>query len=542
MKVTLNSFGEFLIKHNFLSEDLTQKAWRESQQQEISFINYLNDKDYVNSHRLADAVAMYFKMPRGHLNEYDLTQLPLNSLSFEQIKKQQILPVFLEDNYLSLATCDPSNVNILEINFLTGMSIKFIIVEKTELYQAIHELYAHNLQQQYCRETEPFTQLYTIDNSSVQNSPAVDFLDSIFKDVLQKNASDIHFEPFADFYRIRYRVDGILYEMAKPPMTIAKFITARLKVLANLDIAERRLPQDGRFTLNTSLGKHDIRVSTCPTLFGEKCVLRILKSAADLVPLSQLGMQDLQLSLFQESIKQPQGMILVTGPTGSGKTTTLYSALNSLDSTSKNILTVEDPIEIPLSRINQVQVNLKTKMTFERTLRNFLRQDPDVIMVGEIRDLTTAQTAVNAAQTGHLVFSSLHTNNALETLFRFMNLGVTPYNIISSLLLIVAQRLVRKLCPNCKKKTRTGDFISYEPVGCQCCIQGYRGRIGIFEIVHLSETMKEMIVGQASLAQLQHQTQFEKYLTLMESALAKVQAGITSLSETQRVLGMRITP
>ncbi len=540
MKASLNSFGEFLIKHSFLSKELVEQAWQESQQREISFINVLNDKNYLNSHRLADAIAMYFKMPRGNLQSYNLKQLPLSILSFEQIKKQQILPLSLQNNCVSLATYDPSSVDIIEINFITQMTISFVIVEKSELCQVIHELYAQHLQQQFQVEA-PQLATQRFDENTYPISPAVDFLDSIFQDILAKNASDIHFEPFADYYRIRYRVDGILYETAKPPMTIAKFITARLKVLANLDIAERRLPQDGRFTLNSSLGKHDIRVSTCPTLFGEKCVLRILKSSADLLPLSQLGMQDSQLSLFQESIKQPQGMILVTGPTGSGKTTTLYSALNSLDNVSKNILTVEDPIEIPLSKINQVQVNLKAKMTFDRTLRNFLRQDPDVIMVGEIRDLITAQTAVNAAQTGHLVLSSLHTNNALETLYRFMNLGVAPYNIISSLIVVIAQRLVRKLCSECKQMTRNNNFISYEPKGCCYCIDGYKGRIGIYEILSLSETLKELILTQASLAQLQSETQKEKYLTLKDSALAKVQAGITSISEIQRVLGLKVT-
>lgn len=381
----------------------------------------------------------------------------------------------------------------------------------------------------------------------------VKFLNDLCADAVEKKASDIHFEPYQHYFRIRYRIDGLLHEVCQPRKKVANHLIGRLKVLANLDIAERRLPQDGRFNLQSAqLRTTDFRLSTCPTLYGEKCALRLVSTANKLLDVNDLGMQPTQLQIFNEALQQPQGMILVTGPTGSGKTMTLYTALSKLNTIEKNLLTIEDPIEISIPGINQVQVNLKTKMTFDKALRAFLRQDPDVMMVGEIRDLKTAEIAIKAAQTGHLVLSSLHTNNAIETLTRLLCLGIPPHLLTGSILVIIAQRLVRKLCSHCKIAVELApdhllnvgflpkelqDLTLYEPRSCSQCFQGYKGRIGIFETLTISEEMNKLILEKSDSLKLILQAQKENFSSLRRSALIPIKKGVTSLSEINRIIG-----
>lgn len=387
--------------------------------------------------------------------------------------------------------------------------------------------------------------------NDLDDAAIIRFLQQILIDAILNNASDIHFEPFENFYRIRMRIDGLLHEIIQPSADSAQRMTARLKVLSKLDIAEKRLPQDGRFTFSAEKISKECRISSCPTLFGEKIVVRILDAMQINLDINQLGLESQQQQLFLQHILQPQGMILVTGPTGSGKTVTLYTALNLLNTLDKNISTVEEPVEINLTGINQVQVNLKAGLTFSTALRAFLRQDPDIIMVGEIRDLETAEIAIRAAQTGHLVLSTVHTNSAPETLTRLLNMGISAFNIASSISLIIAQRLVRKLCINCKQPqklpekallqagfqaTEINDLKIFMATGCKDCIKGYKGRIGIFEIMPISESLAQLIMAENNSLTIAAHARKNGMQTLYESALNKVRHGITSLEEINRVI------
>lgn len=370
-------------------------------------------------------------------------------------------------------------------------------------------------------------------NNQFDDATVVQYLDNILEQAVAQKASDIHFEPYEHHYRIRFRQDGILYEKNTPPSYLSKQLCARIKILARLDIAEKRLPQDGGFRL-AILNQQvmDFRVSTCPTLYGEKIVLRLLDSSFSQLTINELGFEDTQKEIFLDAIHQSQGMILVTGPTGSGKTVTLYSALSLLNTQELNIMSVEDPVEIKCPGINQVNVNSKIGLTFSNTLRTFLRQDPDIIMLGEIRDLETADMAVKAAQTGHLLLATLHANDAIETLTRLRNIGINPFNIVTSLRLILAQRLVRRLCNACKVKTST----FFEPRGCHHCIQGYKGQVGIYELLPISTEIESLVMNQGSSIQIKQQFQKEQGLSLRDAGLLKVKQGITSLAEVQRVI------
>jgi type IV pilus assembly protein PilB len=370
-------------------------------------------------------------------------------------------------------------------------------------------------------------------------------------DAIDKGASDVHFERYEDNYRIRFRLNGVLYPITSPPIKLANYLLARIKVMSDLDITEHRIPQDGRFKLILSKRRSvDFRVSICPTLFGEKVVLRILDTAQAAQSLENIGMEHSQQDNFRNALQRSQGMILVTGPTGSGKTVTLYSALNYLNSPETNISTVEDPVEIPMQGVNQVPVNTKTGLTFAVALRAFLRQDPDIIMVGEIRDLETAEIAVKASQTGHLVLSTLHTNSAPETVTRLMNMGVEPYNLASSITIVIAQRLVRKLCEHCKqaeqlseemliregfKKEEVGTFKLYTAVGCDQCMEGFKGRMGIFEVMPVTEDMAQLIMKNSNSLEIASLARKQGIATLRESGLDKVKQGVTSLTELNNV-------
>jgi type IV pilus assembly protein PilB len=562
-EMKLSGFGCYLVTHGYIDEKKVQTALKESKLKKMSLISCLGQYNFIQYNKLAKATANYFGLPLFDLNSYDFNHIPKDILSTALIQKHCVLPLFKKENQLVLAVADPSRPNLNEINFLTGLTSILVIVELDKLTKAIDSIFSSQLQAGL--EIEDAELEATIDFSYPQEktetdfsqiesdkAPVVKFLNKILFDAIHKQASDIHFEPYENYYRIRFRLDGILSEMSRQPIKLANYLTARLKVMANLDISERRLPQDGRFKLN--LSKHraiDFRLNTCPMLYGEKAVLRILESSRALPDFSVLGMSQNQKKLLAVAIQHSQGMILVTGPTGSGKTMTLYTALNALNKSEVNISSVEDPIEIHLNGINQVQINLKAGLTFANTLRAFLRQDPDIIMVGEIRDLETAEIAVKAAQTGHLVLSTLHTNCAPDTLVRLSNMGVASFNIASSIILIIAQRLVRKLCPQCKVRIdipenalleegflqeELANLIIYKASSCHHCTQGYKGRVGIYEVMPISKDMARLIMGNTGSLDLAEQAKRENIPNLRRSGLEKVKAGITSLQELNRVI------
>jgi type IV pilus assembly protein PilB len=459
------------------------------------------------------------------------------------IRQYRVLPLAIEQHILRLAISEPAQMeSISEIKFHTDLAVHPVIVEADKLSRLVD---GYLSQRQY--QSMAQFQLTEGDDTRI-----IQFVEQILQDALQRGASDIHLEPYKTAYRIRFRIDGILHKMAQFPLAVANRMVARLKVVAKLDISERRLPQDGRFSIaiNTELSK-DCRLSTCPTLFGEKIVLRILDANKVAFNIDDLGLADQQKSILMQAIYRPQGMVLVTGPTGSGKTISLYTILSLLNKLDKNICSVEEPVEITLPGINQVNVNLKAELTFAKVLRAFLRQDPDILMVGEIRDQETAETALKAAQTGHLVFSTLHTNSAIETLTRLMMMGISVVDVAHAVHLIIAQRLVRRLCHFCKQpRVYTKDILLhvgflpkdlshltvYEPVGCEHCMKGYSGRIGLFELLLITPEIVELIIAGTSIAIITRAAQQQGMWFLRDSALHAVMAGVTSLEEIQRVV------
>ncbi|MFI0458510.1 MAG: type IV-A pilus assembly ATPase PilB, partial [Candidatus Thiodiazotropha endolucinida] len=464
---------------------------------------------------------------------------------------------------LFLAVSDPTNHQGLdEIRFNTGLASEAILVEEEKLKRTIDKV----MEAQETNMGDLLdADLDNLDISSgedeaetdeskldVDEAPVVRYINKLLLDAIKQGVSDIHFEPYEYTYRVRYRQDGILREVASPPSNLASRLSSRIKVMSRMNIAEKRVPQDGRIKMQLSKSRAiDFRVNTCPTLHGEKIVLRILDPTSAQLGIEALGFEEEQQNNFFDAINKPYGMILVTGPTGSGKTVSLYTALNLLNKPEVNISTAEDPVEIQVAGINQVNTNVKTGLTFAEALRAFLRQDPDIVMVGEIRDLETAEIAVKAAQTGHLVLSTLHTNDAPQTLTRLANMGIPPFNIASSVLLIMAQRLARRLCENCKapedlprealleegftEEDLKTDFTTFKPVGCDLCTGGYKGRVGIFQVMPVSETMGKLIMEGGSSLQLEEQADKEGVDNLRRSGLRKVMQGITSLQELNRV-------
>jgi type IV pilus assembly protein PilB len=550
----LNKLGLYLVTQGYLDKQKALSALQESGNKKLPFISYLAQAHYVNAIVLAQALSQYFDLPFVDLDSYELNQLPLASLTPELILKHHVLPIAKKAGQLTLAVADPTLPDINELNFLTGMNCSLAIVAADKLQIIIDGLYSKKVRKDLENNIKLAKDSEHIDLPTIssQESPIVKLLNNILLDAIAHNASDIHFEPYENDYRVRFRIDGILYDMQQQPKNLASYFTARLKILANLDISERRVPQDGRFKIQFSSQRTiDFRLSTCPTLYGEKTALRILQSKATLLDIHALGMNQEQTHLLNAALAHSQGMILVTGPTGSGKTITLYAALDKLNTQKVNIVTIEDPIEIPMRGINQVQINPKAGLYFATALRAFLRQDPDIIMVGEIRDQETAEIAIKAAQTGHLVLSTLHTNSAVESLIRLANMGVATYNIGSAIILIIAQRLLRCLCPYCKKKLQIPACILlaegfnqeelstltlYQAQGCQQCIDGYQGRTGIYEVLSISDEMANLIVQNASTVALASQASKEKIMTLRQSGLQKVKDGITSLDELNRII------
>jgi len=551
-----------LVRDHLLTEDQATTAASEALRRREPFVKYLVDQKVLDSRRIAIAASHEFGVPLLDLSALELVDMPLNLVDEKLIRKHRALPLFRRGNRIFLALSDPTNGQALEeIRFNTGLATDAVLVEEDKLAAAIDRaIDAQDTTMTDLMDTDLDNLDIAADDDdqhddsdlNVDDAPVVRYVNKILVDAITSSASDIHFEPYEKYFRIRFRQDGLLREVANPPLNIAARLVARLKVMSRMNIAERRVPQDGRIKLKLSRTRDiDFRVNTLPCLHGEKVVLRILDSTSAQVGIDALGFEPEQRDLFLAAIKKPYGMILVTGPTGSGKTVSLYSAINILNAPDVNISTVEDPVEIQVAGINQVNMNPKTGLTFASALRAFLRQDPDILMVGEIRDLETAEIAVKAAQTGHMVLSTLHTNDAPQTLTRLANMGVAPFNIASSILLIMAQRLTRKLCPSCKQPEevprealREEGFTDadldegitvYRPVGCERCTKGYKGRIGIFQVMKVSEAIGRLIMEGGNALQLAEQAAREGVANLRQSGLRKVKAGITSLEEINRV-------
>ncbi|WP_275097480.1 type IV-A pilus assembly ATPase PilB [Sedimenticola hydrogenitrophicus] len=561
-KIALSGLPRRLVEDNLLSDEVAQKSVLESAKKRQQFVTYLVENKLVGSNNIALSASQEFGVPLFQLEALDMALAPIGLVDEKLIRIHHALPIFRRGNRLFLAVSDPTNIQGLdEIKFHTGLAIEAIVVEEEKLVRAIEialeakdtsmsDLLDADLDNLDISSGEPDTQKKEGD-LDVDDAPVVRFVNKMLLDAINRGASDIHFEPYEKTFRVRLRQDGILHEVASPPINIASRLTARIKVMSRMNIAERRVPQDGRIKMKLSRNRAiDFRVNTCPTLYGEKVVLRILDPASAQLGIEALGFEPEQQRLFETAIKKPYGMILVTGPTGSGKTVSLYTALNMLNSEGVNISTAEDPVEIQVAGINQVNVNVRTGLTFAEALRAFLRQDPDIVMVGEIRDLETAEIAVKAAQTGHLVLSTLHTNDAPQTLTRLANMGIPPFNIASSVLLIMAQRLARRLCEHCKttdeiprealleegfKEAELKHLTVYKAVGCDRCTLGYKGRVGIFQIMPISSAMEKLVMEGCNSLQLEQQSRDEGILTLREAGLNKIRAGITSLEEINRV-------
>jgi type IV pilus assembly protein PilB len=562
-KLPLNGLAKSLVKEGLVSESAAHAHSEDALRKRVPLITYLVTNKILDGLSIASTVSREFGLPLLDLDVVMLDTLPIKLVNEKLIRQHRILPLYKRGNRLFVALSDPTNFQALdEIKFHTRLSTDSIVVEEEKLNRIIDQaleavdtsmkdLIDSDLDNLQITGGDDIDNRPEADTSDIDDAPIVRFVNKILLDAIKRGASDIHIEPYEKNFRIRFRHDGMLHEIASPPAALASRIAARLKVMSRMDIAERRVPQDGRIKMALSKNRAiDFRVNTCPTLFGEKIVLRILDPTSAQIGIERLGFEPEQQQNFLKAISKPYGMILVTGPTGSGKTVTLYTGLNLLNQPDVNISTAEDPVEITVPGINQVNVNVKTGLTFAEALRAFLRQDPDIIMVGEIRDLETAEIAVKAAQTGHLVLSTLHTNDAPQTLNRLLQMGIPAFNIASSVLLIMAQRLTRRLCEQCKriedlprdvllqagfKEQDLDGFVVYGPVGCEKCVKGYKGRVGIYQVMPITETLNRIILEGGNVMQLAEQSKREGVSDLRESGLKKVKAGITSLEEIDRV-------
>ena len=562
--VGLSGISRRLVAEGVLGENDARKAIEDASKQKIPIGAWLAENGLVSSAQIALASAFEFGIPLFDVTALDLGQIPIKLVKEELIQKHKALPLFKRGNRLFVGVSDPTNLRALDdIKFQSNHIIEPILVDEQQLERAIDQAqHATSTSIEDMDDTEGLEDLELgdvgedeggggVDATGVDDAPVVRFVNKVLVDAIKRGAWDIHFEPYETNYRVRLRMDGMLKHVASPPTRLTPRISSRIKVMAGLDIAERRVPQDGRIKLNLSKTKSiDFRVSTCPTLFGEKIVMRILDGSAAKMGIDKLGYEEDQKRLFLDAIEKPYGMVLVTGPTGSGKTVSLYTALNILNTEGRNISTVEDPVEIRVPGINQVQQNTKRGMTFAAALRSFLRQDPDVVMVGEIRDLETAEIAIKAAQTGHMVLSTLHTNDAPQTIARLMNMGIAPYNITSSVTLIIAQRLARRL-HTCKRPLELPEAALLaegftkadieagiqlqEAVGCSGCNEGYKGRTGIYQVMPLTESIAKIILSGGTAIQIADQARQDGIRDLRASALLKARQGVTSLAEINRV-------
>ena len=560
--IALSGLAKQLVQAELLTEKSAQQAWQQAQRNRLSLVSYLVQNKLIKSWQVAEVASEHFGMAFLDLNCLDKETQPKGLVSEKLVRQHHALPLWRRGNKLFVGISDPSNHQAInDIQFSTGLSTEAILVEDDKLSDAIEKFFdTHTSGLEDMADVDlDGVDVESIDDNKqdaiggldADDAPVVRFVHKMLLDAIKSGSSDLHFEPYEKNYRVRVRTDGILREVAKPPIQLAGRIAARLKVMASLDISERRKPQDGRIKMRLSKSKSiDFRVNTLPTLWGEKVVIRILDPSSAQIGIDALGYEPEQKDLYMAALKQPQGMILVTGPTGSGKTVSLYTGLNILNTVDINISTAEDPVEINMEGINQVNVNPKQGLDFAQALRSFLRQDPDVIMVGEIRDLETAEIAIKAAQTGHLVLSTLHTNSAAEPLTRLHNMGIPGFNIATSVSLIIAQRLARKLCSHCKKaieipretllkegfpEERIGHFTIYEPVGCDHCNGGYKGRVGIYEVVKNTPELQRLIMAEGNSLEIDLQMRRDGFDDLRTSGLHKAMQGITSLEEINRV-------
>ncbi|MGI3005087.1 type IV-A pilus assembly ATPase PilB [Shewanella algae] len=551
------------IRKGLLDESSLAEAIKLSQKNKQALVTTLVTSKLLSARSIAELCYEEYGTPLLDLNEFDLGSIPEEFLNKKLIDKHRCLPLFKRGNRLYIATSDPTNIAALEdFQFSAGLHAEAILVEEDKLTKALEKVLEEDLSSLELdgldEESLAGIEVTDTDKRPEDNSegkddaPIVIYINKILTDAIRKGASDLHFEPYEKRYRIRFRIDGILHEVSEPPISLSGRISARLKVMSKLDIAERRVPQDGRIKMRLSRNKSiDFRVSTLPTLWGEKIVMRILDSSSAQLGIEKLGYEEDQKQAYLEMLARPQGMILVTGPTGSGKTVSLYTGLNILNTEERNISTAEDPVEINLEGVNQVHINTKAGLTFASALRSFLRQDPDVVMVGEIRDLETAEIAIKAAQTGHLVLSTLHTNSSAETLTRLLNMGVPGYNIASSVNLIIAQRLARRLCPECRQPEEIPEhellqlgfsqqqidagFTPYKPCGCELCSGGYKGRVGIYEVMKMSDEIARTIMEGGNSLQIAATAKQQGMRDLRLSGLLKVIQGVTSIAEVNRV-------
>ena len=553
-----------LVRDSLLTPADAERIQAEAQSNKVPFVAQLVESKKLEAKVIARVASEEFGVPLFDVNSIDIESAPVKLVDEKILRRHHVLPLHKRGTRLYVAIADPTNLQALdEIKFHTGLGTEAILVEEDKLAVVIEK----------CLEAADTTLIDMAGDDSLENleivagqeekdaggtgeegvndTPIVKFVNKVLMDAINRGASDIHIEPYEKTYRVRYRQDGVLNEVASPPLALSARISARIKILSRLDIAERRVPQDGRIKMRISKNRAiDFRVSTLPTLWGEKVVLRVLDATSATLGVSKLGFEENQKEAFLEAIHRPYGMVLVTGPTGSGKTVTLYTALNILNQPGTNISTAEDPVEINVSGINQVNINEKAGLTFANSLRAFLRQDPDIIMVGEIRDLETAEISIKAAQTGHMVLSTLHTNDAPSTLTRLVNMGVPPFNIASAVNLIIAQRLARRLCSGCKvpvdvpeqallkagfKPNEIGKLTIYGPAGCDLCNKGYKGRVGIYQVLPVSEAIGDIIMRGGNQRDIEIQAQKEGVADLRQSGLQKAREGTTSLEEIERV-------
>ncbi len=564
--IKLNGLPRKLVADGLLERDVAVEALQASRKEKVSFTHYLVVNNILSASQIALEASNEFGLPIFDLDAVDLETIPRDIVDDKLMVKHQALPLYKRGNRLYIGIADPTNLAAIDdIKFQTGINTEAILVEENKLSALIEKLQEEQEEDMSDMMGEDMEDMDDLDfadpdaenqdddtGSDVDDTPVVRFINKILLDAIKKGASDIHMEPYEKSYRVRLRIDGVLRVIATPPVSMSTKLAARIKVMSRMDTAEKRIPQDGRIKLKISKTKAiDFRVNTCPTLFGEKIVLRILDPSSATLGIDALGYEPEQKERYLKALANPYGMILVTGPTGSGKTVSLYTGLNILNTPDTNISTAEDPAEINLEGINQVNVNDKVGLTFDAALRAFLRQDPDVIMVGEIRDLATAEIAIKAAQTGHMVMSTLHTNDAPQTLARLVNMGVPPFNIASAVTLIIAQRLARRLCNNCKEKVDiprpalleegfteaqidAGPEL-YRAKGCDQCSDGYKGRVGIYQVLPITEEIGRIIMNNGTALDIADQAAKDGIDDLRQSAIKKVIAGLTSLEEINRV-------
>ena len=563
--VGITGIARRLVMDGALDDTSARSAMANANEAKVPLAQWIAEKKLVSAPQMAAANAIEFGMPLLDVSAFDPAHHAMKLVSEELVNKHQVLPLFKRGNKLFIGVSDPTRTHALdEIKFHTNLVVEPILVDEDSLRRALEQWLNAASNTPFGGDDDDGLDNLEVGtdedgaandsgvDTKADDTPVVKFVNKVLIDAIKRGASDIHFEPYETEYRVRLRIDGLLKQVAKVPVKLQARIAARLKVMAQLDIAEKRVPQDGRIKLNLSKTKQiDFRVSTLPTLFGEKIVLRILDGSAAKLGIEKLGYEADQQKLFEDAIQRPYGMVLVTGPTGSGKTVSLYTALGILNDDVRNISTVEDPVEIRLPGVNQVQQNTKRGMTFAAALRSFLRQDPDVIMVGEIRDLETAEIGIKAAQTGHMVLSTLHTNDAPQTIARLMNMGIAPYNITSSVTLVIAQRLARRLCGKCKRpmdlpehallaegfshEEIAAGFTIYEAVGCEECTEGYKGRTGIYQVMPMSDEIATIVLEGGNAMQIAEAAQKAGVRDLRQSALMKARFGVTSLAEINRV-------